>query len=103
MNPAGYMGHIDMGLSPLAMMSMAEQYPWMKEKKPARKPQMPGKILSLKGLFTYLGFLKVNKIPSVSVEVNISFYCLALKDSYLQLDDEIDRKKDVTAIQSLLV
>ena len=88
MNPAGYMGHIEMGMSPLAMMSMAEQYPWMKEKKPARKPQMPGKILSLKGTVYLFGFLKgkLNPFPS-----------------YLQLDDEIDRKKDVTATQSLLV
>ena len=31
------------GMSPLTMMSMHEQYPWMKEKKSARK-QMQGRI-----------------------------------------------------------
>ena len=31
------------GMSPLAMMSMHEQYPWMKEKKSSRK-QLQGKI-----------------------------------------------------------
>ena len=31
------------GMSPLTMMSMHEQYPWMKEKKSARK-QMQGKM-----------------------------------------------------------
>ncbi len=61
MNPAGYMGHIEMGMSPLAMMSMAEQYPWMKEKKPARKPQIPGKVGSLKGTVLFLGNSRVNK------------------------------------------
>ena len=30
------------GMSPLAMMSMHEQYPWMKEKKSSRK-QMQGR------------------------------------------------------------
>ena len=30
------------GVSPLAMMSMHEQYPWMKEKKSSRKNQMQG-------------------------------------------------------------
>ena len=39
----GYMGHLDpLGMSPLAMMGMTEQYPWMKEKKSARKPNMQG-------------------------------------------------------------
>ena len=37
------MGHLEpLGMSPLAMMSMAEQYPWMKEKKSARKSQIQG-------------------------------------------------------------
>jgi hypothetical protein len=31
-----------MGVSPLAMMSMHEQYPWMKEKKSVRKGQLTG-------------------------------------------------------------
>ena len=31
------------GMSPLTMMSMHEQYPWMKEKKSARK-QMQGRM-----------------------------------------------------------
>ncbi len=42
---AGYLGHGSlegMGVSPLAMMSMHEQYPWMKEKKSVRKGQIPG-------------------------------------------------------------
>ena len=44
---AGYGGHGPMdsmvtGMSPLAMMSMHEQYPWMKEKKSSRK-QMQGR------------------------------------------------------------
>ena len=32
-----------MGVSPLAMMGMHEQYPWMKEKKSSRKNQMAGR------------------------------------------------------------
>ena len=46
---SGYGGHGSMesmgvsGMSPLAMMSMHEQYPWMKEKKSSRK-QLQGKI-----------------------------------------------------------
>ena len=37
------MGHLDnMGMSSLAMMNMAEQYPWMKEKKPVKKSPFPG-------------------------------------------------------------
>jgi hypothetical protein len=32
-----------MGVSPLAMMSMHEQYPWMKEKKSVRKGQIAGR------------------------------------------------------------
>ena len=42
---AGYGAHsLDgMGVSPLAMMGMHEQYPWMKEKKSSRKNQMTGK------------------------------------------------------------
>ena len=45
---SGYGGHGPMdsmavsGMSPLTMMSMHEQYPWMKEKKASRK-QMQGK------------------------------------------------------------
>ena len=31
------------GMSPLAMMSMHEQYPWMKEKKSSRKQQIQGR------------------------------------------------------------
>ena len=42
---AGYGSHsLDgMGVSPLAMMGMHEQYPWMKEKKSSRKNQMAGR------------------------------------------------------------
>ena len=45
---AGYGGHGPMdgmgvtGMSPLAMMSMHEQYPWMKEKKSSRKQMGQG-------------------------------------------------------------
>ena len=35
------------GMSPLAMMSMHEQYPWMKEKKSSRKQQIQGRKSSL--------------------------------------------------------
>ena len=34
-----------MGVSPLAMMGMHEQYPWMKEKKSSRKNQMGGESI----------------------------------------------------------
>ena len=38
------MSHLDpMGMSPLTMMSMTEQYPWMKEKKANRK-NIQGKV-----------------------------------------------------------
>ena len=40
-------------------------------------------------------------ITSVSVEINISIYCLA--PVYELIDDEIDRKIDVSAMQFLLV
>merc|ERR1719205_422064 len=46
--PTGYGGHGPMdgmgvtGMSPLAMMSMHEQYPWMKEKKSSRKQMGQG-------------------------------------------------------------
>ena len=35
------------GMSPLAMMSMHEQYPWMKEKKSSRKQQIQGRESAL--------------------------------------------------------
>ena len=50
---SGYGGHGGLesmtvaGMSPLAMMSMHEQYPWMKEKKSARKQQIQGRRLGL--------------------------------------------------------
>ena len=34
------------GMSPLAMMSMHEQYPWMKEKKSSRKQMGQGNFIS---------------------------------------------------------
>jgi hypothetical protein len=51
---AGYLGHGSlegMGVSPLAMMSMHEQYPWMKEKKSVRKGQIPGMHINRKQQF----------------------------------------------------
>ena len=42
-----------MGVSPLAMMGMHEQYPWMKEKKSSRKNQMGGE--SIVFVFILLG------------------------------------------------
>ena len=52
------------GMSPLAMMSMHEQYPWMKEKKSSRKQQIQGRkdsprLSKLYGDHLNLNLLKV--------------------------------------------
>ena len=48
-----------MGVSPLAMMGMHEQYPWMKEKKSSRKNQMGGE--SIVFVFIPLGYGEVTR------------------------------------------
>ena len=66
---AGYGGHGPMdgmggtGMSPLAMMSMHEQYPWMKEKKSSRKQMGQGNSL-IKLLFriTFTHSSTINKL-----------------------------------------
>jgi len=57
-----------MGVSPLAMMSMHEQYPWMKEKKSVRKGQIPGisrKNSSGTNSQVYVEKTAVGKIPGI--------------------------------------
>ena len=60
---AGYGSHAGLdnmgvtGISPLAMMSMHEQYPWMKEKKSSRKNQMQGRRIIFRTIWSGLVLL----------------------------------------------
>ena len=57
------------GMSPLAMMSMHEQYPWMKEKKSSRKQQIQGRKspLILSVLIYYYHTFVLNSIERLVI------------------------------------
>ena len=54
------------GMSPLAMMSMHEQYPWMKEKKSSRKQQIQGRKSPLILIYYYHTFV-LNSIETLVI------------------------------------